>query len=483
MPILRDGVTADSFYTPDIYIEEQVPDIPEQPAGVSSKVMGIIGQFQKGSVNDVITVVGEKQFKEKMGAFLDNFPGSKAAFTAFKRGVQKLILVNVRGAGATQASLVLKDRASTPVDTMKISKKDHNAFGNECTVEVANGTNAGSFKIILVAPGLPTEVYDNNTTPQEAVDAINKLSKEFIAENLNSATAAPGNLPKIIAATKLVGGSDGSAPTATHYKGSTDSSTGKKTGLELMKTSIEVTDIVTDTYVSDVMNDALPTAAETMNWFTYLPMSKGTSVSTAITTRSNYDTEFAHLSLGWAKSRDKGWWVPVAVYDCIAHVLNLVQDGTAGFTFADIDALDVELNAADYETLSAAQVVCMGQMLDAQRNLVYGLKSDYTLSKDPRYKQTFRRRITSLLETDLYILMTPYRSKHISKSMLDEAEIVTRKYFDDRIAGEMIQGYTIAFTPPEKVGNVDELIEDLKVDLYNIADKIRIRLLSATNAL
>ncbi|TPG70768.1 hypothetical protein EEL31_21525 [Brevibacillus laterosporus] len=241
--------------------------------------------------------------------------------------------------------------------------------------------------------------------------------------------------------------------------------------------------VVTDTFVSDIMNQAMIKAAEDMNWYTYLPNAQGTNVAMAITTRNNYDSEFGHLSTGWAKSKDKGWFVPVAVYDCVAHLLSLVQDGTAGFTFKDVESLDVELSADDFESLSKAQVVCVGQMLDNERNLVYGLKSDYTLSKDVRYKQTYRRRVASLLESDLFIILNPYRSKHISKGMLEEVETITRKYFDDRITDEMIQAYQVSFTTPEQLGNIDAFIQDLIVDLYNIADKIRVRLLTAANAI
>ncbi|MFD0682376.1 MULTISPECIES: hypothetical protein [unclassified Paenibacillus] len=483
MPVLRGGVTADQYNTPDIYIEELVPKVDEKPAGISGKVMGIIGQFQKGSVNDVLTVNGDAEFIEKLGDFSEQYSGSKAAWTAFKRGVKKIICVNVRGAGAGAASLTLKDKAGTPADTLKISYKGPGLYGNNCTVEVLAGSGVGTFKIVLKGPTTKTETYDNLTSPAMATSSINQFSKEFAAENLSSTTVTPNNNPAVLAATKLTGGSDGTAPTATHYKGTTDSSTGKKSGLELLKTSVEVTDVVTDIYVSDTMNGHMWVAAELMNWFAYLPLAVGTSVSAAITNRGAYNTEFAHLCIGHARSKSRNWTVPVAVYDAIAHILTPVQDGTAGFSFADVSGIDVELSADDIETLTTNQVVSMGQMLNSERQLVYGMKSDFTLDSDPRFKQTYRRRVTSLLEKDYYIVMTPYRSKHISKSLLEDAELVSRSYLDKALGEEIIQAYTIKFTTPEEIGNIDELIEDLVIDLYNIADKIRIRLLSAANAI
>nr|WP_162305526.1 hypothetical protein [Brevibacillus laterosporus] len=47
----------------------------------------------------------------------------------------------------------------------------------------------------------------------------------------------------------------------------------------------------------------------------------------------------------------------------------------------------------------------------------------------------------------------------------------------------MIQAYQVSFTTPEQLGNIDAFIQDLIVDLYNIADKIRVRLLTAANAI
>ncbi|SDH70195.1 Phage tail sheath protein [Aneurinibacillus thermoaerophilus] len=488
MPVLRGGQTADDFETLDIYFEEQVPEVPEKPLGVSQKVMGIIGYFQKGSPYEVHTVVGEKEFKQKMGDFIEKYTGSRAAYAALKRGVQKLILVNLRGNGAAKASITLKDRAAEAQDTLIIRKKDLGEIGNDCTVKVTDGDISGTFTITLTVPNMKPEIYSNLSSVQEAVDAINKLSPEFEAENANSKTEAPNNIPAVIEATKLAGGSDGTIPTTTSaltslYKGGFDSNTGNKTGLELMKTSMEVTDITSDIFVSDAFNEELIKTAEKKNAFAYLPTALNTSPSAAAVKRETYDTEFAHLSIGHAKSKSKGWYVPVAVCDCIAHILTPVQDGTAGFTFADIESLDVPISDEDVELLTKSNVVCMSQIVDADGQLRYGLRSDYTLSKDKRLRQTYRRRVTSLIEKDYYIILAPYRSKHISPNVLEDVEAVTRKYFDDAKTVEIIQDYQVFFTPPEKIGNVDEFIEDLTVDLYNIADKIRVRLLSAADAM
>jgi hypothetical protein len=483
MPVLRGGVTADEYYNPDIYFEEQEPQVPEKPVDVSGKVMLILGQFQKGSPNEIYTVIGEKQFKERLGQFLDAYPGSKAAYTAFKKGIKKLICVPVWPNDASAAFISLQSRTEQPADSLKITLKSPGRLGDDHTCEVANGTAPDTFRIILNGPGIPTETYDNVKSIDEAIQAINLLSNVYQAELI--AKADPQAPLAVIEPTRFTGGSDGNMPQSPNsvYKGGVSSSTGEKTGLALAITSAEATDIVADIFVSDEFTDALLEAAEKKNAFGYAQVAPSTSVSAAINRRNKYDTEFAHLALGYAKSRKMGWWVPVSVYDCIAHILTPVQDGTAGFTFADVERLDVMISDEESEQLTKNHVVHMGQMIDSERNTVFGMKNDYTLSTDPRYKQTYRRRVTSLIETDYYIVMRPYRSVHLSSTVIKNAELATRNYFDELKKREIAQDYSVSFTPPEQIGNIDELIEDLVVDLYNIADKIRIRLLSAANAM
>lgn len=488
MPILFGGRTAADYDVPDIYIEEQLPMVAEEPGGVTPKVLAILGVFQKGPLDTVIEVNGEADYRQKCGDFLDVYSGSKAAYTAFKRGVRRLLLVNIRGAGAARASIALMDRAEIPEPTLLIFNKHSSAYGNECTCEVQNGTNAGTFRIILSGPGLAAEIYDNLTDPQHAADEINKHSKEFEAQNAASGEAAPDINPAVLAATKFTGGSDGGAVGQAQYLGTTDPVSLRKTGLELLKTSVIATDLVADVYVSDQVNSALAAAAEEMNAFAYLNAPYGSSVTAAVSLRRTFDTEFAHLVFGRAKSKSRGWLVPCAVYDGIAHVLTAPQDGTSGFTFADIESLDLQLSPADHETLTKNQVVCLGDLITAERNRAFGLKSDYTLSSNAKLRQTFRRRVTSLIENDLYVVLTPYRSKHISNAFLVDVELVLRHYLDglkgmdDKPESQLIQGYRVSFVPPEEVGSVDEFIEILVIDLYNIADKIRVRLHSATDA-
>ncbi|TYS55750.1 hypothetical protein FZD47_25315 [Bacillus infantis] len=483
MPILRNGVTADQYQTPDIYFEEQEIPSGDGSGAKKPKVMAIIGQFEKGPVSELLSVT-RKTYPKLAGSFTNGYSGAKAAYTAFKRGVDRLILVNVRGAGAAPASITLKNNADPAVDGLKIKYKQALAYGNLCWATVEAGRDEGTFRIILEGPNTEMEVYDNLKTFAQAAEAINvNVASEFEAENLYSGdetNAVPALPDEVI---RFEGGADGSQPTAVHYKGTVDNSTGRKTGAELLKTSIEATDIVYDRFVSDIANDDLLATALKMNGYAYIGPAPYTSATAAITLRAGYDTEYGHLSLGQAKSKSTGFVVPAAVYDCIAHVLSLTQDGTAGFWFDDIESMDVSLTDEDIEKLTKYNVVSMGQMINENDQLVYGMKSDYTLSKKETERQTYRRRVTSQIEREYYVVLTPYRSKHMSPTWEKDVELVTRDYFNRKMEEELIENYSVVFAPPGTASGIDEYVQDLRVELYNVADKMRIRLLSAPNVI
>lgn len=483
MPILYGGAKSSDFVTPGIYIEEQVPTPPEKPGGYTSNLLAIIGVFEKGPLTEPVIVNGLNDFLEKCGNFSSSYSGSMAAYAALQRGVQMLAIINVRGDMAKQAEITLLDKDAKP--TLAVRHMHKCEFGNSCSVEVQAGNKPDTFRLILRTPYGKPEVYNDLSTPAHAVEKVAAHSKDFIVEEL-AHEVQPGSNPDVLAETKLAGGSDGKPIKAADYLGKDDPVTYKKTGLKLLKTLPQVTDFVADKYISDQFSDAMLAAAQEMNAFTYIPV-PDTSIVGAISMRQNYDTEFGHYVLGQAKSKSRGWVVPAAVYDAIAHVLCPVQDGTAGFWFGDIESTDIPLTTTDIENLTANQVACLSWIVNEKRENAMALQSDFTLSADARLRQTYRRRVNSLIVRDLEMVTTPYRSKHLSDGWFAQYEIAVRHYLDklkgrlDDLNSEVIQDYKISFRRPDEIGNVDEAIEELRIKLFNIADKITIRLMSAAD--
>lgn len=123
--------------------------------------------------------------------------------TYFEEGGTEAYVARVVGPAATLGTLSLVDGSAAP--TVAIDALGAGAWSTGVTVEVAAGTLAG--RKLIVRLGEDRETFDNLETPAAFVDAV-ASSRYVRARDLGSATAAPGNLPAILAATALSAGSD-----------------------------------------------------------------------------------------------------------------------------------------------------------------------------------------------------------------------------------------------------------------------------------
>lgn len=130
----------------------------------------------------------------------------------FEEGGQRLWFSRVVGPDAEVATRTLMDGAGSPLATIKIDATTVGAWANAITVAVTAGTTTTK---TLTFAGLPDDlgpvVLANQPTVAAVVNAINghpRLSRYLEATNLGSATAAPTNLPALLAAAHLAGGDD-----------------------------------------------------------------------------------------------------------------------------------------------------------------------------------------------------------------------------------------------------------------------------------
>jgi len=132
--------------------------------------------------------------------------------------VRNLQSTNTNNRPAPTASLVLVDRATTPLQTLSVT-----ALMPGLRLQVADGTDANTFKLIVLR-GTATVPYDNLTIAN-VESRINGISPYIEVKNLASVTTVPDNRPAIAAAADLAvniltffaltGGDDGLADGAT----------------------------------------------------------------------------------------------------------------------------------------------------------------------------------------------------------------------------------------------------------------------------
>jgi uncharacterized protein len=185
-------------------------DILEQPAAQNPQTttqlnrIGVVGTASWGTVNTPYRCYTDEFWTTQFGGYKVGLTGYPTVHGAFQQGNQDITFVRIAGASAKQATLVLED--ATSAASIDVTAKYPGTLPID--VEVQNGTNANTVKLIVTANGSSTP-YDNQTLA--TVASINDSYVTF------AEAAGAAELPKVIAATPLAGGDDGSNAIDTDY--------------------------------------------------------------------------------------------------------------------------------------------------------------------------------------------------------------------------------------------------------------------------
>lgn len=504
MPILR-GVTSLAGYPPGLYINELA--VPQsEDVQMSEFVLGIVGDFDRGPLNQyvmatetptmklaeiVATVLGLTTKTNKGNALLDHIN---------RAGIKKAVFVRVLGAGSATASLTLQDRQATPDDTLKISAKYPGAYANIFTVEVADGTEANTLKLILVSD-FGTETYDNlsmdPTSERYAVDYINSKSIHFVLEDMESSAGDYINArPAVKAQTQLVGGSNGAALSDNDYIGTYDIGTGVRTGLKLLELAgAVISDVTFADYSSATADVALYAFGEKYNCMTYCGTGAAVTVADAITYRDTYDTDFMQMAFGRYKSVG-GQYTSGACLSAIVHIIGNIEDSGLAVECTWVTGAEQELDFNDYTNLYEKQITAFQLKPSAvgDGSLAWRMANDYTLAKtdvegnvisDDENRKVNKRRLNSWIEKALEAVAAPWQGKAMTKPMRDSAELRIRTFFDNLVSpvnpleSSKIEAYSIAFN--YAASQIDQFVQDIKVKHYNTAEWILMNFQGGTN--
>src|SRR5699024_9969480 len=94
------------------------------------------------------------------------------------------------------AHVEVKDRATSPVDTLRVHARGEGAWANGFSVVIADGSHADTFRLTVQDAGANTvEEFDNLVVSDASLARVNGSSAYVRLENLDSASAPPENLP------------------------------------------------------------------------------------------------------------------------------------------------------------------------------------------------------------------------------------------------------------------------------------------------
>lgn len=283
--------------------------IKRQPTSTSF----IVGYSPWGPVNTPRIITSWPDYVRQFGgfdsnSFIDDF--SYIFFNLFP-GKQEWVC-RVVGTAAAKATKTLNDRASgSPVPTIRVDAK-YPSSRVDIRVTVEAGTQANTVKFIFRSVFLnKREVFDNfivaQTSPDtnlNTINTINQRSKLVDLTNLNSATAAPNNLPALAAESTLTGGNDDFASiSAATYIGTDNGTT--KTGLQVFKDEIFGTgQVAIPGITTDASHAAINAHCETYHRLGLLDPAFGSDKQDLIEMRALYGTWYSAIYWPWVRLLD-----------------------------------------------------------------------------------------------------------------------------------------------------------------------------------
>ena len=193
---------------PGVYIEE-IPSGVRPIEGVSTSNGAFIGKAEMGTLGHARLVTSLAEFQTAYGGFLSDSFLAHGVFQFFNNGGKKTYIVRVAGAGATEASIAIRDRKGAPARTLDIAAANEGTWGNMLGLVItdnpANPANAFNMQVIRFRdnqnPPLPPQILEtfaglvmDSSSPNFVETVISAGSRYItaIANTANLATAGAG---------------------------------------------------------------------------------------------------------------------------------------------------------------------------------------------------------------------------------------------------------------------------------------------------
>jgi hypothetical protein len=205
------SINTTALTVPDLYIQIEPP-----PAlnlnGVPSNKLGIVGTATWGPVNSAVTAGLPAQGSAVFGPLQNRANDLITAMTvASQLGANNFALVRVTDGTDVAATIVVQTNCIT------FTAKYTGSFGNSIQSSVAPGSQSGTFKVSVAAPGLVAEVFDNIGSGLTGAalwaaiaSAINNGTTVFRGpSNMIVASAGSGTTAPVTATYTLASGTDG----------------------------------------------------------------------------------------------------------------------------------------------------------------------------------------------------------------------------------------------------------------------------------
>jgi phage tail sheath protein FI len=217
-----------AYSRPGVYITETL--LPGQIAtvGTANAAGAAVGVFAQGPTT-VTLVTSWYDFVKKFGGYNAAFPATFGVGQFFQNGGSELYVRRVLHSDATQAAIIVPHTSGGSDAVATVTAKSYGADGNNLRVQFTSTGRANYYDLTVyketvagtgsnVANDLILERYTNvvtnDTASSDFVATVVNVQSQYISIAVTDTTATPTT-----AVLPLVGGSDGSAATASDFGG------------------------------------------------------------------------------------------------------------------------------------------------------------------------------------------------------------------------------------------------------------------------
>jgi len=156
MPVVQQGaINTTALLVPDLYVQI-VPPQTQYLNGQPTNILGIVGTASWGPTDSPTTVGNLAQFAAIFGPVMNRlYDLGTALACAVMQGAANFRVVRVTDGTDTAALIAVLTNCIT------FTSKYTGTFGNGITVTVGPGSQSGTQKVVVAAPGLVPECFDN----------------------------------------------------------------------------------------------------------------------------------------------------------------------------------------------------------------------------------------------------------------------------------------------------------------------------------
>ena len=387
------------FIVPGVFVDES--DVGPRPIKeLSLAAIGIVGTFDRGPVNEPVTIGDEIQLIKKFGNHRKGLTGILSTISAMRQGANDFRIVRIAGVGYAEAKMTISNGAGAPVDVLEIAANSPGAWGNNIKISVKK--NAGDFDLTIKC-GEAVEVFSG----LKVAAVKEKVMSEFVTVKVTDEALTGDLLPKATTVdTGLTGGNDGAAVTDDDYIGAIDANTGVRTGLKTLE-PLQIGIVVCAQQYSERIHKALQTFAENCDLeeglrIGVLNSAPKLSADKAAEQTKSLQTDRGTFAYPWITSVDypDEWIAPDGF---LAGVISTVapHESPSNKEVQGILKLERDYSYAEVKLLTQARIC----PITLKPNRGFRVRNGLTLSSDEAWAQIAIRRQQDRMNMELYFGM------------------------------------------------------------------------------